>query len=142
MPSVPQVKARAQSAVSLNRLTATELTRALTAGETSCEAIVRDCLARIDARDHQVHAWVNLDAELALRQARSLDAADASMRNLPLHGVPIGVKDIFDTADLATECGSPIYAGYRPRSDAAADPDEEPPGVCARLCGFFVLLGC
>jgi Asp-tRNA(Asn)/Glu-tRNA(Gln) amidotransferase A subunit family amidase len=119
MPSVPQVKARAHSAASLNRLTATELTRALAAGEASCEAIVRDCLARIDARDHQVHAWVNLDAELALRRAKSLDAADASMRSLPLYGVPIGVKDIIDTADLPTEMGSPIFRGYRPSSDAA-----------------------
>ena len=119
MPSVPQVKARTHSAVALNRLTATELTRALAAGETSCEAIVRDCLARIDARDHQVHAWVNLDAELALRQAKSLDAADAAMRNLPLYGVPIGVKDIIDTADLPTEMGSPIFRGHRPSSDAA-----------------------
>jgi Asp-tRNA(Asn)/Glu-tRNA(Gln) amidotransferase A subunit family amidase len=119
MSSAVQVKSRAHSAVSLNRLTATELRRALAAGETSCEAIVRDCLARIDARDNEIHAWVNLDPDLALRQARALDGAGAEMRDRPLHGVPIGVKDIIDTADLPTEMGSPIYRDHRPQMDAA-----------------------
>src|SRR5436190_3874613 len=119
MSSAAQVKARAHPGVLLNRLTATELTRALSASETSCEAIVRDCLARIDARENEVHAWVNFDSERALREARTLDGAGAAMRDRPLYGVPIGVKDIIDTADLPTEMGSPIYRGYRPQSDAA-----------------------
>src|SRR5262249_540675 len=119
MSSAAQTKARAHAAVSLNRLTATELKRVLTAGETSCEAIVRDCLARIDARDNEIHAWVNLDPDLALRRARALDGAGAEMRNRPLYGVPIGIKDIIDTADLPTEMGSPIYRGHRPQRDAA-----------------------
>ena len=57
---------------------------------------MRDCLARIAARDERVHAWANVDPELALAQARALDR-DRRAR-LPLHGVPIGVKDIIDTS--------------------------------------------
>jgi Asp-tRNA(Asn)/Glu-tRNA(Gln) amidotransferase A subunit family amidase len=119
MTSAVQAKARTRPSVSLNQLTSTDIRRALAAGETTCEAVVRDCLARIDAREHEIHAWVNLDPELALRQTRALDAAGAAMRDRPLHGVPIGVKDIIDTADLPTEMGSPIYRGHRPWNDAA-----------------------
>src|SRR5271166_1668872 len=113
------VKTRAGHEASLNKLTATELTRAIASGETTCEAVVRDCLERIDTREHEIHAWASVDPELALRQARALDRAGAPMRDGPLFGVPIGVKDIIDTADLPTEMGSPIYRGYRPRTDAA-----------------------
>jgi Asp-tRNA(Asn)/Glu-tRNA(Gln) amidotransferase A subunit family amidase len=114
-----QAKARTQPGVPLNRLTAIEITHALAAGETTCEAVVRDCLARIDAREHEIRAWVNLEPELALRQARALDAARPKRRDQPLYGVPVGVKDIIDTADLPTEMGSPIYRAHKPRSDAA-----------------------
>ncbi len=85
-------------------------------GETTCEAVTRDCVARIDERDAVVKAWVNFDPELALAQARALDR---SQSRGPLHGVPIGVKDIIDTFDMPTEFGSPIYKGHRPPSDAA-----------------------
>ncbi|HEY7246079.1 MAG TPA: amidase [Xanthobacteraceae bacterium] len=105
--------------VPLNRLTATEIARAVASGEVSCEAVVRDCLARIDARESEVHAWASIEPELALAQARALDRAGAQASNLPLAGVPIGVKDIIDTADLPTEMGSPIYRGHRPPADAA-----------------------
>jgi Asp-tRNA(Asn)/Glu-tRNA(Gln) amidotransferase A subunit family amidase len=112
-------KTRAGHKASLNKLTATELARAIANGETTCEAVVRDCLERIDAREHEIHAWASIDPELARRQARALDRAGAPMRDQPLFGVPIGVKDIIDTADLPTEMGSPIYRGYRPKADAA-----------------------
>jgi Asp-tRNA(Asn)/Glu-tRNA(Gln) amidotransferase A subunit family amidase len=108
--------ARATRAHALNRLSACEIVRAITDGEATCEAVVRDCLERIDAREKDVHAWANLDPELALRQARELDRARSRG---PLHGVPIGVKDIIDTADLPTEMGSPIYRGHQPKIDAA-----------------------
>ena len=77
---------------------------------------MRDCLARIAARDDVVKAWVNFDPDLALAQARALDRGP---RRGPLHGVPIGVKDIIDTFDMPTEMGSPIYRGHRPPADAA-----------------------
>jgi Asp-tRNA(Asn)/Glu-tRNA(Gln) amidotransferase A subunit family amidase len=108
--------ARATGTRAYNTLTATEIVRAIAAGGTTCEAVVRDCLDRIEQRENTVRAWANIDPELALRQARERDRSAARG---PLHGVPIGVKDIIDTADLPTEMGSPIYRNYRPTTDAA-----------------------
>ena len=101
---------------SLNELSATEIANAIATGETTCEAVVRDCVARIAARDGVVKAWVNFDPELALAQARALDRGP---RQGPLHGVPIGLKDTIDTFDMPTEMGSPLYRGHRPRADAS-----------------------
>jgi Asp-tRNA(Asn)/Glu-tRNA(Gln) amidotransferase A subunit family amidase len=94
---------------------ATAVARLIARGETSSEEVVRACLERIAQRDPVVRAWAHLDPDAALAQAR---AADASERRSPLHGVPVGVKDIIDTRDLPTECGSPIHAGRRPAADA------------------------
>jgi Asp-tRNA(Asn)/Glu-tRNA(Gln) amidotransferase A subunit family amidase len=88
----------------------------IAAGRKLSEGIVRECLARIAARESAIRAWVHLDAEAALAQAR---ARDKERPRSPLHGLPIAVKDIFDTADMPTAYGSPIYAGHRPRRDAA-----------------------
>lgn len=82
----------------------------------TCEALAAACLERIAARESAVHAWAHLDPERALAAARELDRVP---RRGPLHGVPVGLKDIIDTAELPTEYGSPIYAGHRPRADAA-----------------------
>src|SRR5580704_2245141 len=95
----------------LNDLAAGEIVAKIAGGETTCEAVTRDCVARINERDDVVKAWVNFDPELALAQARALDR---SPNRGPLHGVPIGVKDIIDTFDMPTEFGSPIYKGHRP----------------------------
>jgi Asp-tRNA(Asn)/Glu-tRNA(Gln) amidotransferase A subunit family amidase len=107
---------RAAPTIGLNKLSASGIARATIAGEATCEEVVRNCLDRIAARENEIHAWATVDAELALRQARALDR---SPRRGVLHGVPIGVKDIIDTADLPTEMGSPIYRGHRPATDAA-----------------------
>lgn len=79
--------------------------------------LVRACLERIAERDPKVHAFVELDPDVALDLARRLDAAP--LRGL-LHGLPFGVKDLLDTHDLPTGYGSPIYAGNQPSADAAA----------------------
>src|SRR6202166_5400385 len=100
----------------LNELGAAEIAQKIARGETTCEAVTRDCVARIAARDGVVKAWVNFDPELALARARALDR---SQSHGSLHGVPIGVKDIIDTFDMPTEFGAPIYRGHRPPSDAA-----------------------
>ena len=84
--------------------------------DVTAEAIVRDCLDRIDEREAIVGAWAFVDRTFALRQARDLDRSGSKGA---LHGVPIGVKDIIDTADMPTEMGSPIYRDHRPRADAA-----------------------
>src|ERR1700691_3605673 len=100
----------------LNDLVAGEIVAKIAGGETTCEAVVRDCVARIAARDSVVKAFVNFDADLALDQARALDRGT---RCGPLHGVRVGLKDTIDTFDMPTEMGSPIYRGNRPRADAA-----------------------
>ncbi|MGB6760349.1 MAG: amidase [Xanthobacteraceae bacterium] len=100
----------------LNELSAIEIAKAIATGETTCEAVTRDCIARIAARDGVVKAFVNFHPELALAQAR---AFDRGQRRGPLHGVPIGLKDTIDTFDMPTELGSPIYRGNRPRADAS-----------------------
>jgi Asp-tRNA(Asn)/Glu-tRNA(Gln) amidotransferase A subunit family amidase len=96
-----------------NRLTATEAARAIAAGRLSPAELMEACLARAAARDGAVRAFVHLDPALARRSA-----ADA--RPGPLHGIPIAVKDVIDTADMPAGYGSPIWAGHRPRGDAAS----------------------
>jgi Asp-tRNA(Asn)/Glu-tRNA(Gln) amidotransferase A subunit family amidase len=100
----------------LNELTATEIVARIAAGEITCEAVTRDCIERIAARDEIVKAWVNFNPELALAQAHALDREP---HRGPLCGVPIGVKDVIDTFDMPTEMGSPIYREHRPIADAA-----------------------
>ncbi|MCC6776431.1 MAG: amidase [Hyphomicrobiales bacterium] len=107
---------RPAPAIGLNKLTASEIARATISGAATCEDVVRNCLARIEAREKDIHAFASIDSELALAQARRLDR---SPTRGPLHGVPVGVKDIIDTCDQPTEMGSPIYAGHRPATDAA-----------------------
>jgi Asp-tRNA(Asn)/Glu-tRNA(Gln) amidotransferase A subunit family amidase len=101
----------------IHQMSASEAARAIRAGRLTAEALVAACLERIAARDGELAAWVHVATEAALAQARALDRQPA--RGL-LHGVPVGIKDIFDTADMPTEHNSPIYRGNRPRADAAA----------------------
>lgn len=101
-------------------LSATAAAAAIREGQLSSEELVSACLARILAREPEVHAFEHLDTEGALAQAREADRALARDDDVgPLHGVPVGVKDIFDTSDLPTENGSPVFAGRRPERDAA-----------------------
>jgi Asp-tRNA(Asn)/Glu-tRNA(Gln) amidotransferase A subunit family amidase len=94
--------------------------RLIAAGKLSSVELVTACLARIDAREDEVRAWAFLDPELALAQARARDAERASGNGTgPLHGVPVGIKDIIDTADMPTENGFNGHKGRRPGADAA-----------------------
>ena len=99
------------------RLDANSAAVKIKAGELSSEALVQACLDRVSEREPQIRAWSWLDADAALAQARACDRAVGPKG--PLHGVPIGVKDVIDTADMPTAYGSAIYKGYRPRADAA-----------------------
>jgi Asp-tRNA(Asn)/Glu-tRNA(Gln) amidotransferase A subunit family amidase len=94
---------------------------ALRDGAVSALDVTESCLARIAEVDAKVEAWAFLDPEHARSQARALDAARADGRPLgPLHGIPVGVKDIFDTTDMPTEDGTVLHAGRRPRQDCTA----------------------
>src|SRR4030095_926622 len=95
----------------LHELTAVEAAAAIAAGTITSEALVTACLERITARAERVGGWEYLDPAKALAQAR---ARDRSPSQGPLHGVPIGIKDLIDTSDMPTCYGSLIYAGHRP----------------------------
>ncbi len=99
------------------RLGANSAAAKIKAGELSSEALVQACLDRAADREPQIRAWSWLDADAALAQARACDRAVGPKG--PLHGVPVGVKDVIDTADMPTAYGSAIYKGYHPRADAA-----------------------
>src|SRR3954452_21078877 len=98
-----------------NHLSAAEAIAQLASGTLTAEALTRACLDRAAERA-SVKAWIWLDPEQALAQAREADRAG---RPGLLAGLPIGVKDIIDTADMPTGHGSPIYRGNRPFADAA-----------------------
>jgi Asp-tRNA(Asn)/Glu-tRNA(Gln) amidotransferase A subunit family amidase len=90
-------------------------------GRVTSVELVGDCLKRIDEVDAQVQAWAFLDRDHAMRQAQALDEHRRKGNAVgPLHGVPVGIKDIFDTGDMPTELGSPLWAGRTPRRDSAA----------------------
>lgn len=101
----------------LNRLDAWQLAQGLARRELRAEDLMRACLDRVAEREGEVHAFAHLDPDTALAQARALDGGALQG---PLHGLPLGVKDLFDTAGLPTGYGSPLYAGHRPAADAAA----------------------
>jgi Asp-tRNA(Asn)/Glu-tRNA(Gln) amidotransferase A subunit family amidase len=101
--------------------TLTDTIAALRDGAVSALDVTESCLARIAEVDSNIEAWNFLDPEHARAQARALDEARANGRPLgPLHGIPIGVKDIFDTADMPTEDGTVLHAGRRPHHDCTA----------------------
>ena len=87
--------------------------------EMTSTALVQACLDRIRAVEARVEAWAFLDPDRALAQARDRDQMLADQTLLgPLHGLPVGIKDIFDTADMPTENGTVLHAGRRPAEDA------------------------
>ena len=110
-------------------LSVRDAAREIAAGRLSAEAFATACLDRIAAREPIVGAWHYLDRDAALAAAR---ARDAEAPRGPLHGIPIAVKDLIDTADMPTGYGSPIYEGHRPAADAACV-------ALARAAGAVVL---
>ena len=101
-------------------LSAADAARQIREGKLTSEELVQGCLERIRALELKVQAWQFLDEEHALAQARALDERKRSGEPIgPLHGVPVGVKDIIDTADMPTENGTVLHKGRTPRDDAA-----------------------
>jgi Asp-tRNA(Asn)/Glu-tRNA(Gln) amidotransferase A subunit family amidase len=102
-------------------LSAADAAQQIREGRLTSEELVQACLERIRELEPQVQAWAFLDEEHALAQARAADERKRSGEPIgPLHGVPVGVKDIFDTADMPTENGTVLHQGRTPRRDAAA----------------------
>jgi Asp-tRNA(Asn)/Glu-tRNA(Gln) amidotransferase A subunit family amidase len=107
--------------MSLCALTLSDAAAAVRDGRITSVELIRACLERIDEVEPKIGAWAFLDREHALRQAEAADEHRRHGRATgALHGVPIGIKDIFDTGDMPTELGSPLWAGRTPRRDAAA----------------------
>ncbi len=101
------------------RLTAAEAAARIREGKISSVDLVGACLERVRETEPQVQAWTYLDPEYALVQAKAADEWRLSGRPFgALHGVPIGLKDIIDTADMPTENGSVLHAGRTPGHDA------------------------
>ena len=101
-------------------LAAGEAARRIQQGLLTSEELVQSCLERIADVEPKVQAWTFLDKDHALEQARAADERKRSGQPIgPLHGVPVGLKDIIDTADMPTENGCALHKGRTPRTDAA-----------------------
>src|SRR5215470_441488 len=98
-------------------LSALDLARKVEAGDITPEGVVDLCAAAIAAREDDVGAFTYLDIDRARASAR--ENAD-KLRALPLRGLPVALKDIYDTADMPTEYGSAAYKGHRPAADASS----------------------
>lgn len=106
---------------SLEWISACDAATAIADGRITSRELTEACLASIERQEDTVGAWTWLNRDHALMQAEMADDAHrAGLPQGPLHGVPVGVKDIFDTHDMPTEDGSPLHAGRMPRRDAAA----------------------
>src|SRR5215467_5561236 len=97
-------------------MSASDLSAGIRERRFSSREVVSACLARIEAVNPRVNAIVTLDADGALAAA---DAADRSAPTGPLHGVPVAVKDLEDTAGMRTTFGSPLFAANVPEADSA-----------------------
>ena len=101
-------------------LTALAMRDEIARGAVKAVEVAGACLERIAEREPDVQAWAHLDPDYVMRQAESADRHRASGQPIgPLHGVPVGLKDIIDTRDFPTENGTILDAGRRPRDDAA-----------------------
>ena len=99
---------------SLHELTIHEALTGMRAGEFSSVELTNALLARIDAVDPQVQAYLTVTREVALRQAQAADDRRARGEEAPLLGVPLAIKDVLATAGVQTTCGSKILQGFKP----------------------------
>lgn len=97
------------------QMTAAQASALMAKGELGSEEYTAAFLARIQEREPVVQAWAHVNAALALEQARR---CDRESRRGPLHGIPIGFKDVIRSKDQPTQHGSPLYAGFQPGEDA------------------------
>src|SRR6202035_4734977 len=99
--------------------TTAEAARQIAAKQLSPVELTRACLARVHALDGELHAFVHLTEERALAEARAAEALImARGPSGPLHGIPIGLKDIVDTKGIPTTCGSKMLQDNVPDRDA------------------------
>lgn len=100
-------------------MTITDAAGFIRRGELTPVELLEQCLGRVDRYEDRVRAWVHLDRDGAFEQAEQLTAElKAGQNRGPLHGIPIGVKDIIDVFDMPTGCGSKLWANSYARRDA------------------------
>ena len=105
----------------IHELTAAEAARAIASRRITATQLAEACLNRIESLDERLQAWVHVDREAVLADASAADQEVTERRPLgPLHGVPIGVKDIYYTAGIPTKAGSEVYKDFVPDYDAAS----------------------
>jgi len=97
-------------------LTACEALNLIRRRELGAVELVDSCICRVEALEPKISAWKFLAADSARDRAKALDNMEPAGA---MHGIPLGVKDVIETADMPTGYGSPIYEGWRPRTDAA-----------------------
>lgn len=114
IPRLPAMDDRATASSMVQMLSAAGLAQAVRSGHLTPAAVAERCVEAISAREAEIRAFAHLDTHRLLAAARAPGLAER-----PLAGLPVGIKDILDTADFPTERGSPVYAGYRPVADAA-----------------------
>lgn len=102
----------------LSDYTASELIPLLQSRKISAREVARACLDSIEHTEYRIHAWTYLNPELVMKQADAADKKLAAGAGGKLCGIPVGVKDIFNTSDMPTQMGSPIWKGFTPGNDA------------------------
>ncbi len=116
----PRLLNRAEMSFDFNTLSIAEAQSLLVAGETSSEALTSALAARIRERDKEISAYLSVDEEYALEQARMADKAREDGKSGPLLGIPIGIKDLLNVEGQPCTCASHILEGYRAPYDATA----------------------
>lgn len=102
-------------------MSATQAVAAIESGFINSQELVQAYIEQINAYESEVEAWQHFDPDYALTQAKEADQLRKSGQTTgPLHGIPIGVKDIFDTKDMPTEDGTIIHKGRTPAYDATS----------------------
>ena len=102
-----------------NTLTAMEAVNSIASGSLSSVDLVQSCLDQISKTDNEINAWAYLDSKNALKQAEQCDRLRKEGKAIgPLHGVPVGLKDVIDTTDMPTQLGTPIFEGHQSYKDA------------------------
>jgi len=139
--------------MNLYDLTVAEAMSRLATGDITSEALTRSCLDRIDQVDGEVGAFITLDSEGALEQARNADLERKQGRGGALCGIPVAIKDLLCTKDMRTTCGSQMLADFIPPYDATvvekirgqggvilgkASMDEFAMGSTSESCAFVV----
>lgn len=100
-------------------LDALDLSKKIKAGEISCKELIESCIKRVEKFEPNIKAWNYFDKEYLLNRAKEADDLRVSGKPLgSLHGIPVGIKDIFATGDMPTECGTSLRKGRITKNDA------------------------